>query len=77
MRKFLRLTCFKMMKKDKSMPELKFYLSIFGKKRYPRFLAESRIVRDDRLSTLTCQSSTSVERTASQTFSLKREQNSD
>lgn len=47
------------------------YLSIFGKNRYPRFLAESRNVLDDRLSTLICQPSTSVESTGSHISSLK------
>ena len=47
------------------------YLSILGKKRYPRFLAESRNVLDDRLSTLICQPSTSVESTGSHISSLK------
>lgn len=47
------------------------YLSIFGKNRYPRFLAESRNVLDDRLSTLMCQPSTSVESTGSHISSLK------
>lgn len=47
------------------------YLAIFGKNRYPRFLAESRNVLDDRLSTLICQPSTSVESTGSHISSLK------
>lgn len=62
-------------KRDRTLDDIDHfgmrYLSIFGKNRYPRFLAESRIVLDDRLSTLICHPSTSVERTGSHTFSLK------